>query len=160
MDKKRLVTCIYATLWAYEIVDLSAVSGTWTGQVTVRLLWTSDHKLDFVGLDTSPNAFLEISYARMTSAIDNQNNDVMMNLKRTDQRYAQLIPGAFIDMTFQQVPQTSLARDIVIQAVGHYVTINQGSGNAASTSASSRHLNSIAPSMEFCCNIAQQREFN
>ncbi len=147
-------------LWAYEIVDLSTVRETWTGQITVRLLWTSEHKLDFVGLDTSPNAPLEIRYARMTSAIDNQNNDVMMNLKRTDQCYAQLIPGAFIDMTFQQVPHTSLTRDIVIQAVGHYVTINHDSGIAASTSHCSCHLDSIAPSIEFCCNIAQQREFS
>lgn len=108
-------------LWAYEIVSLDDVNETWTDDIVVRLVWTAEHKLDFIGLDTSDEVELQIRRAQLLRAVDNDGQDVRKKLRRVDQHYFELLPGDFIDLAFKSIRPTQLERDYVFHAVGHYL---------------------------------------
>lgn len=53
-DWNTVATVIPRRFWAIEIIDLSRHLPDGKGCLKVRLYFTANHKLDFVGLDTSP----------------------------------------------------------------------------------------------------------
>lgn len=124
--------------WATEIIDLSGFLPDAKGNLKVRLYFTADHKIDFVGLDTSPQAGIKTQQAELVSAMHSKEGDPTVNgsaegievgsrLLHDDDVYAELLPYEQIELAFA-VPEGSinLTRDFVLVSKGHYSTLPEG----------------------------------
>ncbi|NIR14552.1 MAG: hypothetical protein GWN86_11675, partial [Desulfobacterales bacterium] len=61
--------------WSTDIINLSKFLKDEEGAIKVRLHFTAEHKLDYVGLDTSPQAKINIQYGELLSAIHTSEGD-------------------------------------------------------------------------------------
>lgn len=109
--------------WATEIIDLHGYLPDINGDLKVRLYFTSSHKIDYVGLDTSEQADFVVRNANLVSAIHSQEGGVLLELLFKDNHYAELIPGEHITLTFILPKQGSETRTFVIYTKGHYFTM-------------------------------------
>jgi hypothetical protein len=110
--------------WATEIIDMSEHLPDAHGSLKVRLFFTANHKLDFVGLDTSSQAEIQVSEAEFISAVHSKSGeDTRTKLLIADQLCARLLPGQQIDLQFRLPAQTEESRDILLVGKGHYVAI-------------------------------------
>ena len=109
--------------WSTEAVNLAAYVPT-SGDFKVRLLWTAAHRLDYVGLDTSPPTQTRVSSASPILAIHSALGDVRAKLLFDDERYAELVSGQQITLSFQ-LPKNlqGMARDFILYTDGYYYTI-------------------------------------
>jgi len=108
--------------WAIEAVDLSEYVVE-DEDLLVRLYWTSPHRLDYVGLDTTPQDIFELHYATLISAIHSSEGNVRRRLLENDQTYAELTPGQQIQLTFQLPNNRNEERTFILYTEGHYSTI-------------------------------------
>jgi len=109
--------------WATEIINLSAYLPDVKGNLKVRLYFTAEHKIDFVGLDTSPQATTDVHVGQLISAVHSTNGDVTAKLVDLDETHAELVPEQEIELAFALPPQTMEIRDYVIIVEGHYFAI-------------------------------------
>lgn len=109
--------------WATEIVDLSDHLPDAKGNLKVRLYFTADHKIDFVGLDTSRQAAIASYEGQLISATHSTIGDVTTQLASTDEMYAQIIPDQGIVLQFTLPRPTMETRDYLIIVKGHYYRI-------------------------------------
>jgi len=108
--------------WAIEAVDLSEYVVE-NEDLLVRLYWTSPHRLDYVGLDTTPQASIEVHQAFLLSAFHSTQGNVKPLLMENDQTYAELIPGEQIQLMFLLKNNQNQERTFILYAEGHYSTI-------------------------------------
>jgi len=118
-----VATVIPRVYWATEIVDLSGYLPDPKGNLKVRLYFTDNHKIDFVGLDTSPQAALDIYEGQLFSAIHSTNGDVTASLLYSDDEYAELVPEQEMTLRFTLPPLTMEERSYLLVTEGHYYTI-------------------------------------
>ena len=107
--------------WATEAVNLSPYVAV--GQdLTVRLYWTMPHRLDYVGLDATPQETFEIHYAQIVSATHNVEGSVLWKLQNNDEVYAELVPGQQIRLTFlmPNAQNQNEERTFIFYTEGHY----------------------------------------
>lgn len=127
MGQWQTVATIYVRRnWTTDIVDMSRFLPDAGGNLKVRLLFTSNDKVDFAGLDTSPQAQVQVQQAQLVSAIHTAeapplsfSADVTAQLLCNDQTYAELLPGQEIDLTFTLPTQTMETRSYIIMSEGH-----------------------------------------
>jgi len=110
--------------WATLIVDLSDYLPDANGELKVRLYFTGIHKLDYVGLDTSPQEDFELYHAYLVSATHSVDGNVKWKLRKNDNVYAELIPDKQIRLTFVLLNNPEEARTFIIYIEGHYHTFN------------------------------------
>ena len=111
--------------WATEIVNLAPYLLNSTGNVQIRLYFTAYHKLDYVGLDTTPQADITTRQSLLISAIHSEKGLITLKLLRNDQNYAELIPDQQINLLFalpQKQNQTTTTT-FIFYTNGHYNTI-------------------------------------
>ena len=108
--------------WAIEAVDLSKYVVE-NEDLLVRLYWTSPHRLDYVGLDTSSQASIEVHQAFLLSAFHSTQGNVKPLLMKNDQTYAELTPGQQIQLTFQLPNNQNQKRTFILYTEGHYTRI-------------------------------------
>jgi hypothetical protein len=108
--------------WSMETVNMTAYVPT-DGDFVVRLLWTAPHRLDYVGLDTTPQDSVEINEAHLISAVHSTQGNVKHLLMKNDQTYAELTPGQQILLTFLLPNNRNEERTFILYTVGHYITI-------------------------------------
>jgi hypothetical protein len=108
--------------WAIEAVNLTAYIPE-KGDFMVRLLWTAPHRLDYVGLDTAPQANIQVHEAKLLNALSSSQGDVTRLLKADDEKYAELLLGQQIQLTFQLPTNQNSQRTFILYAEGHYSTI-------------------------------------
>lgn len=118
-----VATVVPRVHWSTEIVDLSDYLPDAEGSLKVRLYFTANHKVDFVGLDTSPQAIINTQQGQLISAVHSVNGDVTDSLLYNDVVYAELVPGQNIQLVFALPQQISEARTYIILVEGHYYTI-------------------------------------
>ena len=118
-----VATVIPRVYWATEIIDLSEHLPDAKGNLKVRLYFTASHKVDFVGLDTSPQATTHIHEGQLISAIHSTDGDVTAKLLFSDETYAELVSEQQIELRLTLPPQTMEDRDYIIITEGHYYTI-------------------------------------
>lgn len=118
-----VATVIPRINYSTDIVDMSKFLPDAEGNLKVRLCFTADHKVDFVELDTSPQARLGVHTGQLVSAINSAAEDVTAKLLNADQSYAELVPGENIRLAFTLPKQTTEARTYIVMARGHYCTI-------------------------------------
>jgi hypothetical protein len=109
--------------WATEIVDLSDFLPDANDELKVRLLFTSNHKIDFIGLDTTMQGNYEICNATLISAIHSSNRLVTWKLRYSDNTYAELTPGQYITLNFLLPNTHADKRTFIFYLEGHYYTI-------------------------------------
>jgi len=119
-----VATIIPRVHWATEIVDITKYLSDARGNLKVRLYFTANHKLDFVGLDTSPQAPIQIQEGQLISADHTPDGDITPLLLYADSTYTELTPNQQIQLLFTLPPQTIEARNYIIIAEGHYYAIN------------------------------------
>lgn len=120
---ETVATVIPRVYWATEIVDLSSYLPDANGELKVRLYFTSNHKIDYVGLDTTRQEDFELHDANLVSAIHSVQDDVKSELKENDSVYAELLPGEQIELAFTLPENSKDTRTYIIQTKGRYHTI-------------------------------------
>jgi hypothetical protein len=109
--------------WSIEAVNMAAYLPK-TGDFIVRLLWTQTHRLDYVGLDTSPPAPVKVTTASPTLAIQSTEGDVTQKLLYDDENCVKLVNGQQITLWFT-LPNAAqeTTRDFILYTDGYYYTI-------------------------------------
>ena len=108
--------------WAMDIVNLTAFIPQ-SGNLTVRLLWTAPHRLDYVGLDVTAQADFETHTAFMLQARYDEGGDARRQLAKNDGIYAELIPNKYIELEFALPTDSREMRTFIFFAEGHYRTM-------------------------------------
>jgi hypothetical protein len=107
-------------LWAMEAVNLTQYISQ--GQnLSVRLLWTSPHNIDYIGLDTTPQDAITEIHALLVSATHSVQGDVTLRLLLNDNFYTELLPQEQIQLKFilPNKPQNK-TRTFIFFTNGHY----------------------------------------
>ena len=118
--------------WATEIIDMSEHLPDANGELKVRLYFTANHKLDFVGLDTSPQAQVKVQECKLLSARHTAGLEVTgtngmrsdttckSDILDSDDSYAELTPGHRIEMNLSKPTKTGRVRDFIFVIEGYY----------------------------------------
>jgi len=121
----QTVSTIYTRLyWAIDIIDLSEHWPDTNGEPKVRVFFTSNDKIDFIGLDTSKQAEFEINYANLVSAIHSNGANMKEVLKYSDNLYVELYPVEQIKLDYTLPHTTEDQRDFIIILERHYFAIS------------------------------------
>ena len=106
--------------WGIEAVNMTAYLPA-NGDFIVRLFWTQTHRLDFVGLDTSPPAPVQVSTASPTLAINSTMGDVTAKLLHG--QGVELVNGQYITLWFTLPSQAQdTTRSFILYTDGYYYT--------------------------------------
>lgn len=109
--------------WAMEIIDMSSYLPDMNGHVKVKLYFTGNHRLDFVGLDTSKQASFQTHQTNLLAATHSVSGDAKPQLLQSDDTYAELSPGDQIELTFSVPKMTGETRSFILYTEGRYYTI-------------------------------------
>ena len=107
--------------WADDAVDLSDYLTD--EDLIVRLYFTSTHKIDFVGLDTSEPEEFDVRYGNLVSATHSEEGNVKQKIVKSDGTYAELIPGQDIKLDFTLPNGNREVRDFIFYSKGYYYKI-------------------------------------
>jgi hypothetical protein len=106
--------------WSTDIINLSSYLPDINGNLKVRLYFTSHHKIDYVGLDTTAQGDIEQTYASLAQATHSQLGDVKELFQQSDDLRVELLPGEQVTLRFT-LPQSNRGkRDFIIILEGHY----------------------------------------
>jgi len=117
-----VVSIIPRTYWATEIVDLSSYLPT-TGESKVRLYFTDNHKVDYIDLDITPQAQIDVQDAQLLLAYHSDGGIMTTRLLNDDDFYAELTPGQQMVLLFSTTKQSEKQRTFIIYVKGYYITI-------------------------------------
>lgn len=119
----NVATIMTREYWATDIIDMSEHLPDANGRLRVRLYFTAEHKLDFVGLDKSPQAAIEVNNAEFISATHSAGiRTAYQNMLCSDNIYAELTPGYSIQMNFVLPIKENITdvRDYIFLVEGRY----------------------------------------
>ena len=109
--------------WSIEAANMAAYLPK-TGDFKVRLYWTTPHRFDYVGLDTSPPAPVQVNSAPPTLAIHSTMGDVTQKLLYDDEQCVKLVNGQHITLWFTLPSQAQgTTRSFILYTDGYYYTI-------------------------------------
>jgi len=111
------------TRWSIQIVDLSNYLPDAEGQLKVRLYFTFQHKIDYVGLDTTSQERITMHYAYLVYAFHSSLGNVKKLLMKIDGKYTELLPNQQIELAFILLRNTKQTRTFVLYTKGRYHTI-------------------------------------
>lgn len=117
-----VVSIIPRTYWATEIINLSNYLPA-SRDFKVRLYFTDKHKIDFVGLDITTQAQVDIEEAQLLLAYHSNDGNVTTLLLNDDDFYAELVPGQQIVFLFRANASSREQRTFIIYVKGYYYTI-------------------------------------
>jgi len=117
-----VVTIIPRAYWATDIIDLLDHLPA-EGELIVRLYFTDNHRVDFVGLDTIPQATIDVEDANLLLAYHSSEGAVTAELRSDDDVYAELVPGQQITLFFSAAKPDGEARTFIFYVKGYYYTI-------------------------------------
>lgn len=111
-------TILPRIVFAWEVIDLSPYAPS--DNLTIRLGTTRYHKLDVVGLDTSPEKALSVQEAPLVSAVHSETGAVLSSLLTEDGQYVNLTPGQKVSLEFEIPSAGDETRSFVFVASGFY----------------------------------------
>jgi hypothetical protein len=110
--------------WSTIIVELADHLPNPDGSLKIRLYFTGVHKIDFVGLDTTPQEEYNIHEAPLIHAEHSEDGVVTFKLLKSDDVYAELVPNQQIQLYFVSSNQPSdKQRTFIFKIEGHYYTV-------------------------------------
>ncbi len=108
--------------WSAQLIDLSPFVAAGRERFKLRLLWKSDHKLDYIGLAQPQPSDLKVQECPLKSAVHSRIGPVTKHLLSVDEKYSELIPGEQIDLAFSPLkPTEGYQRDFILVSTGYYV---------------------------------------
>ena len=110
-------------LWSVEGLDISSYLQYVKGPLTMKLVFTDTvDKLDFVGLDTSPQAQTVISSLPMREALNTSGN-VTSIVSSTNGNYLVFGPLQMFRVLFgaSSQPPPGMITDLILVSTGHYI---------------------------------------
>jgi hypothetical protein len=120
-DVAKFIPRIY---WATDIIDLSSYLPDANGDLKVRLYFTANHRIDYVGLDTTAQARTEQQYAPLAAANHSRLGDVKRLFRNSDNLRVELLPGDYVTLRFRAPRLRDEKRDFIVILEGHYFTIS------------------------------------
>ena len=107
-----------------EIIDLTSYLPQLGSQIQIRLYFTAQHELDFIGLDTSPQENFILHNGRLILAFHSNDGLVTRKLATNDGNYAELTPDQQI-LLFYLLPTVgqNMKRTYIYVTRGRYHTI-------------------------------------
>jgi hypothetical protein len=112
------------TNWTTDVINVTGYLPDPQGDFEVRLYFVSNDKIDYVGLDTTPQASIQVHTANLLNALSSSQGIVTRLLNVDDEKYAKLLPGQQILLTFQLPNSQNSQRTFILYTEGHYQTIN------------------------------------
>ncbi|UCH32376.1 MAG: hypothetical protein JSV05_03080 [Candidatus Bathyarchaeota archaeon] len=109
--------------WATEIVDLHDYLPDTLDELKARLYFTANHKIDYVGIDTTKQDDFELYYANLVSARHSVQDNVKEELHASDSVYTELLPGEWIELEFTLPENVKHQRTYILKSEGHYHTM-------------------------------------
>jgi hypothetical protein len=106
--------------WATQIVDLSDYLPDNQEDFKVRLYLTANHKIDYVGLDTSKQADTDVRHATLVYAVHSREGRVKLEISKSDGIYTELVPSEQIQLTFALPKNPKSIRTFIIYLKGYY----------------------------------------
>jgi hypothetical protein len=119
-DWQTVATIHTRIYWAVDIVDLSSCLPDANGELKVRVSFTGEDKIDYIGLDTTKQGKIEISYANLATANHTRLGDVKELLRTSDDTRVELLPGEQFTLQFTLPQATEERREFIIILEGHY----------------------------------------
>jgi len=110
--------------WATDIINMTGYLPDAQGNFKVRLCFISTDKIDYVGLDTTRQVNIRVHVAELLNALSSSQGDVTRLLKADDEKYAALLPGQQIRLTFKLPTNQNSQRTFIFYTEGHYNTID------------------------------------
>jgi hypothetical protein len=111
------------TYWATDIINMTDYLPDAEGNLKVRLCFVSNDKIDYIGLDTTPQASIEVHQAFLLSAFHSTQGNIRWRLLENDNIYAELAPDERIHLTFLLPNNQNQERTFILYTEGHYNTI-------------------------------------
>lgn len=109
---------------ATDLVDLSPYLQNACNPLVIRLHFTATHRIDYVGLDTTPEVDSKITQALLVSAVHSAYGNVWLQLLLGDGTYTELMPNQQITLTFMlPTVNAGQVRTFTFCVEGHYYTI-------------------------------------
>lgn len=131
----QTVAVVYPRMnWSTIAVDLSDNIINSETELKIRLYFTANHKIDFIGLDTSEQEEFKVHVGKLVSATHSKEGEVTKMLRKADEKYVELIPGQWIKLDYMFPQKVKDTRSFIIYAVGHYVKLSGNEYSSASTS--------------------------
>jgi hypothetical protein len=110
--------------WSTIIVNLADYLPNHDGTLKIRLYMTGVHRIDLVGLDTTPEQEYTIQEAALLYAEHSESGRVTLKLLKSDDVYAELLPGEQIRLYFILPNKpANKNRSFIIEIEGHYYAI-------------------------------------
>lgn len=109
--------------WATDIINMTGYLPDANGDLKVRLCFVSNDKIDYVGLDTTPQQDYKTRKAILIYAEHSEDGPVTFKLLTSDDKYAELVPGEQIQLTFLLPNNQNQERTFILYTEGHYNTI-------------------------------------
>lgn len=114
-----VVSIIPRTYWATDIIDLSDYLPS-DGELVVRFYFTFNHRVGFVGLDTTPQAAVDVEDAYLLLAYHSEEGFVTAELCSDDDVYAELVADQQITLLFRAPNPDAEARTFIFYVKGYY----------------------------------------
>jgi hypothetical protein len=111
------------TYWATDIINMTSYLPDQEGNLKIRLCFVSNDKIDYIGLDTTPQASIQVRQAPLLLAVHSVQGNVRALLTQSDQTYAELTPNEFIQLTFLLPNNNNEERTFIFYSNGRYSTI-------------------------------------
>jgi|GEM_PF-6486489 len=104
--------------WAVAIPD--KVLKKVKGDLKVKIEWTKDHRLDYVGLDTSKQEAVVVAELPLLKAAHSKDGDVLSFITTADKKPAVTVLDQQIDLEFATLSDPNQARSFIFESAGKY----------------------------------------
>lgn len=109
--------------WATNVFDITTILPDANGDYKLRFFFTNTHKVDFIGIDTSPEVAKEVH--RFAPVYARAGEDVLSRVANTDNNYLVMRKGDELFLKFPYQPQAAgranFKRDFVFVSRGYYI---------------------------------------
>jgi hypothetical protein len=116
-----IISIVPRDKWAIDIIDLYPyLQDIGDENLKIRVRWEAHHKLDYIGLDTSPEENVSVQTHSVSSAVHSTLGDVKNKLLYRDDNDVKISTEEEVTVTFPYTPKENDTRDIVLVSKGHY----------------------------------------
>ncbi|HAV10527.1 MAG TPA: hypothetical protein DCX22_02790, partial [Dehalococcoidia bacterium] len=110
-------------LWATNVFDITSMLPDADGDYKLKFYFTKNHKIDFIGIDTTPETEKEIRVLSPVMA-DNSQASVLDRTMTIDGEYAVMKQGDELTVTFAEQPQgdkSGMKKSFIFVSKGYYI---------------------------------------
>lgn len=125
-DWKKVDVLHPHALWDMWAVDLAKTVKQAAVPLTVKLVWTKKHKLDFVGLETSPLEKITVEKLKLVEARHSKDGDVKALLRGSDDKRTRMEKGDEIMLKFsvpERDPKEGQVVSYLLETEGYYTPL-------------------------------------